>query len=701
MSSYSPFPTLQSTIQEYTGPDKFVSTDLHPFASSSQVTTASLRELLNTTTQLSHSLNLHLNQPFSNPKLVSLLRQNAQISNTLLLSDLNIKHTVASLRKRTGINYIEDIPLDASSMVEWCIAKVESWGTSAGMESFKEEERDGRMTVVLGGKVLVVDIEMAVDRSDPRKPKIDVGSAKTSYAVPSGSSGATTNTDGSTSLDGFLASSIRAFFVEVQKDEEMQDCLEAARLGKVVADSLEYLMTLDKLASKEGDGGLRWFSHIDKLASTIEPFAKSEAEAISSNLALTQTPLDIFLLRSHCLPLPFLTSPSMSFLTYISPVHYLTLLRTSKAIPNSTPISNSSPHLPQLDISFPRVRSYISAHPRPRGITIATLHLSEEADQFHASPMGMPSLSSRPSFHLASPSPSTEQGFLQPTFQNPADPGQDILMQDGDAPEATFSGKFKWILDFTEGGKYPGVVVSQSRMREIEIIVNPLSGVDHLPGVAMMSHGGANWVDLLLSPMNPGIPQKYTAVYTSPTGLHPPLQLRLTCPEEPGFLLEKVQVQGLKEVWGILEVIKEQCWLNETLLCGAWTPEGIFHVTDTREPEADEDASDEDLQNLLSGNTAPQKIPVNVYIFDSNSLESMTIPPRRPKLVMTCPERPPISGLVEISVSYDTEKERGVSVSINGAMETEFKLDVLEEVCRRGGTLGLAGRIWAIAHRSL
>jgi hypothetical protein len=41
---------------------------------------------------------------------------------------------------------------------------------------------------------------------------------------------------------------------------------------------------------------------------------------------------------------------------------------------------------------------------------------------------------------------------------------------------------------------------------------------------------------------------------TSPTSAHPPLQLRLTAPEEPGFRLEKVPVHSMKEVWGILEV---------------------------------------------------------------------------------------------------------------------------------------------------
>lgn len=65
---------------------------------------------------------------------------------------------------------------------------------------------------------------------------------------------------------------------------------------------------------------------------------------------------------------------------------------------------------------------------------------------------------------------------------------------------------------------------------------------------------------------------------------------------------------------------------------------------------------------------------------------------------MTSPERPPMSGLVEIHVSYDEIKAKGVTVEVRGAMGADIKLDVFEEISRRGGTLGLAGRVWASAH---
>jgi hypothetical protein len=62
---------------------------------------------------------------------------------------------------------------------------------------------------------------------------------------------------------------------------------------------------------------------------------------------------------------------------------------------------------------------------------------------------------------------------------------------------------------------------------------------------------------------------------------------------------------------------------------------------------------------------------------------------------MTLPERPPISGVVEISVGLDTARPRGLSVNVSGVMSADLKVEVLEEVCRRGGVFSLPGRVWA------
>jgi len=110
-----------------------------------------------------------------------------------------------------------------------------------------------------------------------------------------------------------------------------------------------------------------------------------------------------------------------------------------------------------------------------------------------------------------------------------------------------------------------------------------------------------------------------------------------------------------------------------------------------------------------SGNFTPRKIPVNVLLpsGSNNSSDNLFGPPELnfslasgPRIVMTSPERAPISGLVEITVSHDETKPRGVSVDIQGAMGCDLKLADLEEICRRGGTLSLSGRVWVAGHGS-
>lgn len=137
-------------------------------------------------------------------------------------------------------------------------------------------------------------------------------------------------------------------------------------------------------------------------------------------------------------------------------------------------------------------------------------------------------------------------------------------------------------------------------------------------------------------------------------------------------------------------------------------------------------ATEEELQAVLSGQChlssshpnindsfyigklTPHKIPVNIFLpshnivadslFDTPDLNAIPqIQPRRPRIIMTSPEQPPISGMVEISVTYDEMRPRGIAVEVSGAMSSDIKLDVLEEICRRGGTLGLSGRVWSNA----
>jgi hypothetical protein len=143
------------------------------------------------------------------------------------------------------------------------------------MESFREE---GSSTVVLGGKVLVVDVDFVTEREDPLNPILKVSSVKSSNALVPGNS----NSPTSTLTDSFLADSIERYCVEMQKREDCRDVALASMLRNNVLDNLRYLMVIDGLANRKEYGGLRWFTDIDELCPTLNGLATSEAEVIAS-----------------------------------------------------------------------------------------------------------------------------------------------------------------------------------------------------------------------------------------------------------------------------------------------------------------------------------------------------------------------------------------------------------------------------------
>lgn len=198
--------------------------------------------------------------------------------NLSLQSAKNIQHLVDVLSARSGINYGENLPLLSGSFPQWCVEQLVAWGTSVGMETFKDDSREGSSTVVLGGKVLVVDVDFVIEHSDPLNPTLRVSSVKTSNALLSGNANSTT----STLTDAFLADSIEKYCIEMQKREQSRNLERASRLRNNVLDHLRYMVVLDGLANRKEYGGLRWFTDIDEICPTLNGLAKSEAEVIAS-----------------------------------------------------------------------------------------------------------------------------------------------------------------------------------------------------------------------------------------------------------------------------------------------------------------------------------------------------------------------------------------------------------------------------------
>lgn len=115
----------------------------------------------------------------------------------------------------------------------------------------------------------------------------------------------------------------------------------------------------------------------------------------------------------------------------------------------------------------------------------------------------------------------------------------------------------------------------------------------------------------------------------------------------------------------------------------------------------------------IAGTLTPRKLPVNItlpslspqldldpFAFD----DAMTIlqtsaTPSRPRIAMSSPERPPMSGDVQITVEYDETRPRGVKVEVSGMIGVELNKETMEEVARRGGVFGLPGRVWTSSRK--
>ncbi|KAH9032650.1 hypothetical protein EDB84DRAFT_1578531 [Lactarius hengduanensis] len=206
-------------------------------------------------------------------------------------------------------------------------------------------------------------------------------------------------------------------------------------------------------------------------------------------------------------------------------------------------------------------------------------------------------------FHILRPPPLTHCYLVVLRFHSL--PNAIGFSYDFPLPAGPDAGKYGWVLGFGAG-----IVISQSRMLEIARAVQPqeLSYPGTGPSLSFMT---GSWVDTLmvlqLNSEGALSSERYTATYVSPTNMHPPLRLTLTAPDEPGFLLERVQVYNMQEAWAVLEIVREQCWLNEVLNGIAWMPEVVVGppVGDSLEAEATE----EELRALLSGTYTPVSIP--------------------------------------------------------------------------------------------
>ncbi|KAF9230027.1 hypothetical protein BU15DRAFT_84151 [Melanogaster broomeanus] len=422
----------------------------------------------------------------------------------------------------------------------------------------------------MAGKVLVLDID------------VDGGVVvKTSFAV---GNNIANGTPAAPDLDAFLAREIarwfdaakRASLAAVYSPEAEDPSMEAAHHGLDVQDHLCYLMMLDALAVAEGERGIRWFT---------EPF--SAAKHFISAQKSTEPkslPLDK-ILTQHALPLLYLNTPSLSFLVWLSPLTYLRLLRTS-------PVGELRTGTGSTDIPSAHLMSSLSK--QSDGATIASLKLITSPETF--------GVSSPPDFQTTTPFPISLHILGS---SNSTDP-----------PVTSAGTGLGSMGSFGSVGPVPGINMGQLGFNGF------MMGPPRIQSIGPNGSGGS-WVDLLL---NNGLPTEYyTSTYKSPSGAHAPLNLRLTTPQEPGFVLRKVPVKSASQVLRILEIVREQCWLNELLGMLQWQPNGIAPppkgqtvssgpLATISDQQVEGPVSAELLASVLAGTVNPRSIPVSVYL---------------------------------------------------------------------------------------
>ncbi|KAG1884223.1 uncharacterized protein F5891DRAFT_1122391 [Suillus fuscotomentosus] len=457
---------------------------------------------------------------------------------------------------------------------------------------------------------------------------------KTSFANNANGNG---NTSAAPELDAFLAQEVtrwinaarRAAGIDSAVGHSREDpAIEAARRSRAIQEHLRYLMMLDGLAAAENEKGLRWF---------MEPTVVSDhiRKQVVYVCSVVMEDLDKFLTQ-HALPLPYLVAPSLSFIVWLSPRGYLQLLRSSP------PSKQSS----MWNIDIPIAHLKTSMLDTLEDVTIATLKLV----------------------------PCTE--VAKSKMDSSDVPGDHMLLA---APSQM------WVLDFTTKLPQNGVVMCQSRMRVIQGIVE--SRPIDMISMGNMSSMGSIWVDLLVN--NNSSAEYYTATYKSPNDIHPPLHLRLLAPPEPGFLLQRVPVRSVKQVSRVLEVVRGQCWLNESLSILQWSPETPVLKSSHRPSNAEQGMPPEDaasttlLASVLAGTVAPQSIPVNVYL-PSSALSALSQPvdpftSQHSGLGMGPPASAGSSSGASLFGPSDLEMEMdipGLSMSMGGSMDMDLGMDL-------------------------
>jgi hypothetical protein len=196
--------------------------------------------------------------------------------------------------------------------------------------------------------------------------------------------------------------------------------------------------------------------------------------------------LDIFVLQSHGLPLPYLASISITFLVHLSPVGYLTIFQQRKD--KEKVISTTDQW--KIDLPLTSIREHLQVAGEMRrsfaGVSCVDLKL-ENAANLETAASGLGSLEIKMDTNIDAADFSQldqNENFDDLVFPLP----QSILS------DLTPGKSYAWMLDF---GDQP-IVLSKSRLRRIQALLDPLRPNSLDPSHGIPFRDLVSWTDLLV-----------------------------------------------------------------------------------------------------------------------------------------------------------------------------------------------------------
>jgi hypothetical protein len=157
------------------------------------------------------------------------------------------------------------------------------------MECFKDphpgEEGHDLVTIVFGGKVLVIDIVLKVSNLPTIVPRLQLVSVKSTLAASQAQS--ESHLLSAETIDKLLYDCLEKYVAECQKPPLVQDSIYARVLANTFKKHLQHLSELDRftVVKELGDSlkvdGVSWLEEVGMIGRTYEQFSQQEIASLS------------------------------------------------------------------------------------------------------------------------------------------------------------------------------------------------------------------------------------------------------------------------------------------------------------------------------------------------------------------------------------------------------------------------------------